>query len=121
MAMNCKPVPTLDERTNDLRQRTALIVNEEILPNERILWAEPRLDESWSERTAVVELRAEIKDKVKRAGLWAPHLPAEYGGMGLDFLTHAYMNEVLAYAVGAGELFGVVAPNSGNQSLLVKY
>jgi acyl-CoA dehydrogenase len=121
MAMNCKPVPTLDERTNDLRQRTALIVNEEILPNERILWAEPGPDESWSERTAVVELRAEIKDKVKRAGLWAPHLPAEYGGMGLDFLTHAYMNEVLAYAVGAGELFGVVAPNSGNQSLLVKY
>jgi acyl-CoA dehydrogenase len=121
MAMNCKPVPTLDARTNDLRQRTAVIVNEEILPNERTLWGEPRQGEPWSERTAVLELRAEIKDKVKRAGLWAPHLPAEYGGMGLDFLTHAYMNEVLAYAVGAGELFGVVAPNSGNQSLLVKY
>jgi acyl-CoA dehydrogenase len=41
--------------------------------------------------------------------------------MGLDFLTHAYMNEVLAYAVGAASLFGVVAPNSGNQSILVKY
>ena len=36
--------------------------------------------------------------------------------MGLDFLTHAYMNEVLAYAVGAAALFGVVAPNSGNQT-----
>src|SRR5581483_5554296 len=55
------------------------------------------------------------------AGLWAPHLPQEYGGMGLDFLTHAYMNEVLAYAVGAAALFGVVAPNSGNQHILVKY
>ena len=55
------------------------------------------------------------------AGLWAPHLPTEYGGMGLDFLAHAYMNEVLAYAVGAASLFGVVAPNSGNQSILVKY
>ena len=31
------------------------------------------------------------------------------------------MNEVLAYAVGAASLFGVVAPNSGNQTLLVKY
>ena len=41
--------------------------------------------------------------------------------MGLDFLTHAYMNEVLAYAVGAAALFGVVAPNSGNQHILVKY
>ena len=31
---------------------------------------------------------------------------------GLDFLEHAYMNEVLAYAIGAASLFGVVAPNS---------
>jgi acyl-CoA dehydrogenase len=31
------------------------------------------------------------------------------------------MNEVLAYAMGAAALFGVVAPNSGNQSILVKY
>jgi acyl-CoA dehydrogenase len=41
--------------------------------------------------------------------------------MGLDFLAHAYMNEVLAYGIGAASLFGVVAPNSGNQSVLVKY
>ena len=58
---------------------------------------------------------------VWKAGLWAPHLPTEYGGMGLDFLAHAYMNEVLAYAVGGAALFGVVAPNSGNQTILVKY
>jgi acyl-CoA dehydrogenase len=31
------------------------------------------------------------------------------------------MNEVLAYAIGAASLFGVVAPNSGNQTILVKY
>jgi acyl-CoA dehydrogenase len=31
------------------------------------------------------------------------------------------MNEVLAYAVGGAALFGVVAPNSGNQTLLVRY
>jgi acyl-CoA dehydrogenase len=41
--------------------------------------------------------------------------------MGLDFLGHAYMNEVLAYALGAAKLFGVVAPNSGNQRILLKY
>jgi acyl-CoA dehydrogenase len=31
------------------------------------------------------------------------------------------MNEVLAYSVGAASLFGVVAPNSGNQKILLKY
>ena len=41
--------------------------------------------------------------------------------MGIDFMAHAYMNEILAYAIGAASLFGVVAPNSGNQTILVKY
>jgi acyl-CoA dehydrogenase len=66
MAMNCKPVPTLDERINDIRMRTAEIVNTDILPNESRLWAERREGESFHERTEILELRAEIKEKVKR-------------------------------------------------------
>lgn len=120
MAMNVKPVPTLDERINDIRMRTAEIVNEDIIPNEAVLWRSAE-DSSFTEHNEALELRAAIKERVKQAGLWAPHLPTEYGGMGLDFLAHAYMNEVLAYALGAASLFGVVAPNSGNQSILVKY
>src|SRR4051812_12145124 len=122
MVMNVKPVPTLDERINDIRMRTAAIVNEQILPNESRLWA-ARRDGSRDDqaRKEAHELRTEIREIVKKAGLWAPHLPQEYGGMGLDFLAHAYMNEVLAYALGAAALFGVVAPNSGNQTILVKY
>ena len=122
MPMNVKPVPTLDERINDIRMRTAEIVNQWILPNEARLWGYRRRNEvSDHERRESLALREEIKEAVWKAGLWAPHLPKEYGGMGLDFLAHAYMNEVLAYPVGAASLFGVVAPNSGNQSILVKY
>jgi acyl-CoA dehydrogenase len=122
MAMNVKPVATLDERINDIRMRTAEIVNKWILPNEDKLWSYRRNGEvSDHARREALELREEIKVKVNEEGLWAPHLPKEYGGMGLDFLTHAYMNEVLAYAVGAASLFGVVAPNSGNQKILAKY
>ncbi len=118
--MNVKPIATLDERINDIRGRTAEIVNEDIIPNESVLWRSAE-DSSFTEHNEALELRAAIKERVKSAGLWAPHLPTEYGGMGLDFLAHAYMNEVLAYALGAASLFGVVAPNSGNQSILVKY
>jgi acyl-CoA dehydrogenase len=122
MAMNVQPIPTMSERVNEIRALTAAIVNQEILPNENMLWASrtnPNVTES--DRATARELREGIKAKVKQAGLWAPHLPVEYGGAGLDFLELAYMNEVLAYAVGASSLFGVVAPNSGNQTLLVKY
>jgi acyl-CoA dehydrogenase len=122
MPMNVQPISHLSDRVNQIRILTAEIVNREILPNEHKLWAWRRdgsVDES--ERAKARTLRHEIQAKVKQAGLWAPHLPEEYGGCGLSFLEHAYMNEVLAYSIGAASLFGVVAPNSGNQKILLKY
>src|SRR5271166_2261221 len=123
MPINVNPVLTLDDRINDIRMRTARIINEDILPVEDRLWHGGRRSAAGSgeDREAARKLRREVKEKVRAAGLWAPHLPQEYGGMGLDFLAHAHMNEILAYAVGAASLFGVVAPNSGNQTILVKY
>jgi acyl-CoA dehydrogenase len=122
MPMNVQPIPTLDGRINEIRLATAEIINRDVLPNESKLWAFRRdgsIDDE--QKRESIELRRDIQAKVKKARLWAPHLPEEYGGMGLDFLPHAYMNEVLAYSVGAAALFGVVAPNSGNQKILVKY
>ncbi len=122
MPMNVQAVSSLPDRINEIRLLTAEIVNREILPNEQKLWSWRRdggVDES--ERKKARALRHEIQAKVKQAGLWAPHLPEEYGGCGLSFLEHAYMNEVLAYSIGAASLFGVVAPNSGNQKILLKY
>ncbi|MBW2372328.1 MAG: acyl-CoA dehydrogenase family protein [Deltaproteobacteria bacterium] len=119
--MNVQPIPTLSDRINQIRHLTAEIVNREILPNENRLWAWRREGVTDGDRQQARELRADIRAKVKQAGLWAPHLPEEYGGCGLSFLEHAYMNEVLAYSLGAASLFGVVAPNSGNQKILLKY
>ena len=123
MAMNVKPVPTLDQEVNDVRLATAEIINEAILPNEDKLYAR-RWDGSAPSQEAqreAADLRRGVQDRVKNAKLWAPHLPPEFGGMGLSFMQHAYMNEVLAYSPGAASLFGVVAPNSGNQKILLKY
>ena len=120
--MNVQPIPRASDRINEVRALTAQIVNREILPNENMIWAESRgttLTEG--EREVAKKTREHIKDVVKQAGLWAPHLPAEYGGADLDFLELAYMYEVLSYATGAAALFGVVAPNSGNQKILLKY
>ncbi len=121
MPITVTPIAGLSDHINDIRIRTARIVNEEILPNEAALWSGRRGEASDEERAAAKALRAKVQARVKSEGLWAPHLPPEYGGMGIDFMAHAYMNEILAYAVGAASLFGVVAPNSGNQSILAKY
>jgi acyl-CoA dehydrogenase len=123
MAMNVKPVPTLDDEVNEIRLATAEIINKDVLPMEAKLWGWMS-DSANAPNEALAEareLRHQIQNKVKHAKLWAPHLPREFGGMGLSFMQHAYMNEVLAYSPGAASLFGVVAPNSGNQKILVSY
>ncbi len=126
MAINVTPVAGLSDQINDVRLRTAALVNDEVLPNEALLWRSPRVEGQSDEielarRRESLDLREHIKTKVVEAGLWAPHLPKEYGGAGLDFLSLAYMYEILAYGVGGPSLFGIAAPNSGNASILVKY
>jgi len=112
--LEVEPIPTLSDEVNDIRLRTARIVSEYIIPEEEILYGRqgdgPQL-----------KLLGEIEELVKRAGLWAPHLPKEYGGAGLGFLGLAYMNEVMAWSMAAKRCFGLIAPNSGNASVLVKY
>ncbi len=121
MAMNVQTIPSVSDRINQIRMLTAEIINKEILPHENELWVARSASAADGTKKRAHELREGIKAKVKQAGLWAPHLPEEYGGCGLGFLEHAYMNEVLAYCVGAAALFGVVAPNSGNQKILAQY
>ena len=122
MPINVSALDSLSDHVNDVRLRTAELINNEILPYEGDLFASRRgTAVTDADKKRSKDLRESVKSKVKSAGLWAPHLPAENGGMGLDFMAHAYMNEILAYAVGAASLFGVVAPNSGNQKILVKY
>ena len=126
MPITVTPISELSDEVNDVRRRTAVIVNDEILPNEAALWRSAHAagtndDERDLARNESRALKESIKDKVRAAGLWAPHLPQEYGGAGLDFLSLAYMYEILSYAVGASALFGIAAPNSGNASILLKY
>ncbi len=111
--MQVAPIPDLDPEINDVRLATANIVSQYIIPKEDVLgdWNNP-------ERGQVFR---SIQEHVKSAGLWAPHLPQEYGGMGIGFMKHAYMNEILAWSPFSNPLFGVVAPDSGNQTILIKY
>lgn len=110
--MQIAPIPTLDDETNQIRLMTAEVVAGHIIPNEHVL---QRRDED------AKKCWAELSNMVKDRGLWAPHLPEEYGGMGVGFLKLAYMNEILAWSPYSNPIFGILAPNSGNQKILVKY
>ena len=111
--MQVAHIPDLDPEINEVRHKTADIVTKHVIPNEGLL-------ADWENPERVTTFR-NLQQEVKDAGLWAPHLPKEYGGMGMGFMKHAYMNEILAWSPFSNPIFGVVAPDSGNQTILIKY
>lgn len=112
--LKVQPIPNLSDEVNQIRLDTADIVGNRIIPNEETIakgWRTGEAQKIWGG----------IVKEVRERKLWAPHLPEEYGGNDMGFLSHAYMNEILSWSSMAAPMFGVVAPNSGNQKVLVKY
>jgi acyl-CoA dehydrogenase len=66
-----------------------------------------------------IELERDLQLKVKTQGLWAPHLPREWGGMGIGFIGQALVNEIIGRSVIAPRIFGNAAPDAGNAELLL--
>jgi acyl-CoA dehydrogenase len=94
---------------------------EELLEKARRLMAEriyPAEARYWEKGDLPEEQMRELQAAVKQAGLWAPHLPKEAGGMGTGYLTLALMNEILGRSPLAPRAFGSNAPDAGNQELL---
>ncbi len=63
----------------------------------------------------------EKRNKVKAFGLWAPHLPEEYGGLGLNLTEFAQVSEELGRTPIGHYVFNCQAPDIGNMELLHKF
>ena len=117
MPMNVQAIASLPDKINQIRLLTAKDRQQRDPPQREQACGAIARDGTvlrQGEGGVPRNLRKEsIQDKVKQAGLWAPHLPEEYGGCGLTFLEHAYMNEVLAYAIGSGRFVWRRRPQLG--------
>ncbi len=89
-------------------------IKEEILPQEMELMNTPFLK---LENGILKEKRQKAKD----AGLWAPHLSKEHGGLGLTLMEFAMVSEALAWTPFGHYIFNCQAPDIGNMELLEKY
>jgi len=58
---------------------------------------------------------------VKKMELWAPNLPKDIGGMGLNLMEHGLVSEVLGRCPLGHYVFGCQAPDAGNAEILHKY
>jgi alkylation response protein AidB-like acyl-CoA dehydrogenase len=104
---------SLDSETEALVAQYRKFVDDRLVPLEPQLLEqgiEPLLEE-------IGELRAEVKE----LGLWGPNFPREYGGRGLDLLTHGLVSEALGRCPLGHYVFGCNAPDAGNVELLHQY
>lgn len=96
----------------DLRQQVREFVDSRILPLE----SDPAsYDDHENLDTAVL---ARIRGEAQAAGLWAPQVPREFGGMGLDTVSMAVLYEEMARSIFGPVCFNCAAPDDGNMILL---
>src|SRR3990172_3721640 len=103
---------TLTPEVREMRRKVTDFLNEHIYPNEESLM------EADGDRESLMR---ELQAKTKAMGMWAPHLPAEAGGMGIGFMKYVYMNEILGRSPFAPRAFGAQAPDSGNAEILWQF
>ena len=63
----------------------------------------------------------QVRQIVKDRGLWTPHLPVEYGGMGLTLTEFAHISEELGRSPLGHYIFNCQAPDIGNMELLLAH
>ena len=101
----------LPEEITDIQRRVADFVREEVLPMEVTL-----TEHEGSEFDKAV---AELRDKARDAGLYNPHLPEEWGGLGLGPLGMAIVSQECGVSGLASLALNAMAPDEGNMHLLL--
>jgi acyl-CoA dehydrogenase len=99
-----------DATSHDLPTRVRAFVLEHVVPLEARFLGEPF--------RALLPAMDEVRAKVKAAGMWAPHLPRDIGGMGLSLAEFARVSEALGWSPLAHLAFHCQAPDVGNMELL---
>ena len=109
MSSTSAPAPptTLDDAA---LARIRAIVRDNLAPLEERFLREPF--------RALLPAMEEVRAKVKAAGLWAPHLPREMGGMALPLAGFARVSEALGWSPLGHYAFNCQAPDIGNMELL---
>ena len=105
---------TLNPEVEDIRLRVRDFVEKEVLPLE----ADPA---NFADHENIPQVRLEpVRAKAKKAGLWAPQVPKEYGGMGLPIVAWAAIYEEAARSIFGPLAIHCMAPDDGNMNLLAK-
>ena len=105
---------SLSDQIKDFRRRVREFVEDELIPLEK----DPATFDEYE--TIRIDLLQEIRAKVKRAGLWAPQIPKQYGGQGLSIVGMAACYEEMNRSLFGPVCFNCAAPDDGTMIVLNK-
>ncbi len=94
----------------DLQRRTRTFIRDKIIPLES--------DRRQTRHGPTEEFRRELVALGREAGLLAPHVSPEYGGLGLDHVGKAIAFEESGYSLLGPVAMHIFAPDEGNMHLL---
>src|SRR5438067_3000739 len=106
---------TLPPEIEDLRKRVREFIEEEVRP------AEEKLAANESDRSELVRTIIELRGKAKEWGLWLPHMPKEWGGLGLGPVGMASVSAEAARAGLGPFVLNCQAPDEGNMHTLLHW
>lgn len=104
-----EPTPAAADAVSRVRE----FVRDEVMP------LEPKLA-GGSFRDALPHLE-KARERAKAAGIWAPFLPREHGGMGLSLFDYAFISEELGRTPLGHYCLNCQAPDVGNMELLLAH
>jgi alkylation response protein AidB-like acyl-CoA dehydrogenase len=102
-----------EDRLQSLLSQIREFLSEEIYPLEHDFLHRPFRE--------LLPTLAAKRQRVKDLGLWLPHLPTEYGGLGLKLTEFARVSEELGRTPLGHYLFNCQAPDSGNMEVLMSH
>lgn len=103
----------LPEELTELRKRVRAFVDTKIIPIE----ADAHAADARGDRTLLHALR---KDAIAE-GLFVPHLPAEYGGLGLGVMGMCALFREMGRSPLGPYVFNCDAPDQGNMDVLLRF
>src|SRR5690242_10977177 len=104
---------SIPEPMRAVLDRVRELVEREVIPLEPALL-------SGSFRDLLPRLQ-EVRRKAQDRGLWAPQIPASYGGMGLSLADYALVAEELGRSPLGHFAVNAQAPDAGNMEILIEY
>ncbi len=84
----------------------------------------PRMDEveaAGGERDELIEAIKELRPKAYKSGLWLPHMPEEWGGMGLGATALAAVSAEAARVPIGPFILNCQAPDEGNMHTMLHF